>query len=151
MAVSIWIVLAIDGVRVRSEVDDFPAHRALVKPIVSRFDDIQIVLRKEPSVIYHTRFRPGPVRYCIRVKVKSMGKVARRFLPSPSSVRPISNRVSNPAPFNSRPAPHTCCISPMAITNRRVWLITGANSGLGLALAEYVLSQGDLVSPLTLL
>ncbi|KAI0317733.1 hypothetical protein OF83DRAFT_1171735, partial [Amylostereum chailletii] len=27
----------------------------------------------------------------------------------------------------------------------RVWLITGANSGLGLALATYVLSQGDKV------
>lgn len=64
MAVSIWIVLVIEGARVRSDVDDFTAHRALVKPIVFRFDDIQIVLRKGPSVIYPTRFRPGPVRYC---------------------------------------------------------------------------------------
>ncbi|KAJ7646745.1 NAD-P-binding protein [Roridomyces roridus] len=33
----------------------------------------------------------------------------------------------------------------MSSTSHRVWLITGANSGLGLALAEYVLSQGDQV------
>ncbi|KAJ7646743.1 NAD-P-binding protein [Roridomyces roridus] len=33
----------------------------------------------------------------------------------------------------------------MSSTSPRVWLITGANSGLGLALAECVLSQGDHV------
>ncbi|KAA1466505.1 NAD-P-binding protein [Dentipellis sp. KUC8613] len=32
------------------------------------------------------------------------------------------------------------------MASSRVWLITGANSGLGLALAEYALSQGDRVS-----
>ncbi|KAJ7141236.1 NAD-P-binding protein [Mycena epipterygia] len=30
-------------------------------------------------------------------------------------------------------------------SSSRIWLITGANSGLGLALAQYVLSQGDQV------
>ncbi|KAJ6630582.1 NAD-P-binding protein [Mycena sp. CBHHK59/15] len=35
-------------------------------------------------------------------------------------------------------------MSSSSSTNR-VWLITGANSGLGLALAQYVLSQGDQV------
>jgi NAD(P)-dependent dehydrogenase (short-subunit alcohol dehydrogenase family) len=33
----------------------------------------------------------------------------------------------------------------MSTTSSRVWLITGANSGLGLALSLYALSNGDKV------
>ncbi|KAJ7672885.1 NAD-P-binding protein [Mycena rosella] len=33
----------------------------------------------------------------------------------------------------------------MTSSSSRIWLITGANSGLGLSLAQYVLSQGDKV------
>lgn len=39
------------------------------------------------------------------------------------------------------------------VSSTRIWVITGSNSGLGLAIAEHVLSQGDTVrlySPSTL-
>ncbi|KAJ7162101.1 NAD-P-binding protein [Mycena filopes] len=47
-------------------------------------------------------------------------------------------------PLSIRPQPSTGVFT-VEMASPRTWLITGANSGLGLALAEYVLEQGDQV------
>jgi len=49
---------------------------------------------------------------------------------------------------NSNPHTRPDILLPIPNIDRmssRVWLITGANSGLGLALAQVVLSKGDKV------
>lgn len=43
--------------------------------------------------------------------------------------------------------PYLCSHIPtFTIMSDRVWVVTGTNSGLGLAIAQYLLAQGDKVS-----
>src|SRR6202171_5636327 len=105
--------------------------------------------RKAPAVLNIARVDEPPMRLLLgRDAVRAAAEAERTRAEADRKWRSLSESTDfiNDAGRTSNPASQSSSTGGRADLRSRTWLITGASSGLGYALAEFVLQQGDRVA-----